>query len=236
MKHIFDVDIAKRYGIPAAVLLENIGYWIKQNEANEVNFFDGHYWTFNSRRAYRELFPYMSERQINTAFDKLIADGLIITGNYNKVAYDRTLWYALTQKGKCILHFDIMENDISSNGNGQNVKPIPNINANEKADKNTDNNIAAEFETLWNLYPRKQGKTQALKAYRKARKNGTTFEEVEQGIKAYCNQIAAQKTETAYIKHGSTWFNNACWADDYNYSRKPYSVNNDAEDDLAGIL
>ena len=55
MKHIFDVEIAQKYGIHAAVLLENLGYWIKQNEANESNFYDGTYWTFNSRRAYREL-------------------------------------------------------------------------------------------------------------------------------------------------------------------------------------
>ena len=140
MKHIFDVDIAKNYGVNAAILLENIGYWIKQNEANETNFYDGTYWTFNSRRAYKELFPYMSERQINTAFQKLIDDGLIMTGNYNKLAYDRTLWYALTQKGKCILHFDIMDNVNMSNGNEQNVKPIPNINTDKDKYVNSNNN------------------------------------------------------------------------------------------------
>lgn len=138
MKHIFDVEIAEKYGVNAAILLENIGYWIKQNEANETNFYDGTYWTFNSRRAYRELFPYMSERQINTAFQKLIDDGLLITGNYNKLAYDRTLWYALSKKGKCILHFDIMDSDKTSNGDSQNVRPIPNINTDIKTNINTD--------------------------------------------------------------------------------------------------
>lgn len=142
MKHLFEIDIAVKYGVNAAVLLENIGYWIKQNEANETNFFDGRYWTFNSRRAYREIFPYMSERQINTAFEKLINDGLIVTGHYNAAAYDRTLWYALTQKGKSILHFDIMDYDNLSNGNRQNVKPIPNINTNINTDKNTNIYIA----------------------------------------------------------------------------------------------
>jgi hypothetical protein len=139
MIHVFDTEIAVKYGINAAVLLQNLGYWIKQNEANETNFFDGTYWTYNSRRAYRELFPYMSERQIDTAFRKLIDDGLVITGNYNKVAYDRTLWYALTQKGKCILHFDGMENAEMSNGNPQKVKPIPNINTNQNTNINTNN-------------------------------------------------------------------------------------------------
>ena len=139
MKHIFDVEIAQKYGLNAAILLENIGYWIKQNEANETNFYDGTYWTFNSRRAYRELFPYMSKRQINTAFEILIDDGLIITGNYNTLAYDRTMWYALTQKGKCILHFETMDDINMLNGNAQNVKPIPNINTYKNKNINSNN-------------------------------------------------------------------------------------------------
>ena len=150
MKHIFDIEIAKTYGVNAAILLENLGYWIKQNEANETNYYDGYYWTFNSRRAYREIFPYMSERQIDTAFRKLIDGGLVITGHYNKLAYDRTLWYALTQKGKCILHFDGMETDILQNGNNQNVKPIPDINTDKNTNVNADKNttVAAIVDYL----------------------------------------------------------------------------------------
>ena len=143
MQHYFDIEIAQIYGVNAAIILQNLGHWIKRNEANDVNFFDGYYWTFNSRRAYRELFPYMSERQIDTAFRQLIDDGLVITGNYNAQKYDRTLWYALTQKGKCILHFDGMENLKMSNGLDQNVKPIPNINTDNKPDINTDKRKAA---------------------------------------------------------------------------------------------
>ena len=86
----------------------------------------------------------------------------------------------------------------------------PSINNNPIKD-----NISSEFETLWKLYPRKLGKPKALKAYEKARKKGVTFEKVEQGLKAYCKQIEAQKTATEYIKHGSTWFNGECWNDEY---------------------
>lgn len=89
---------------------------------------------------------------------------------------------------------------------------------------NTENNISAEFNELWELYPRKKGKPQALKAYRKARKNGATFEEVKQGIKDYCRQIDALKTDAEFIKHGSTWFNNEGWKDEYIFTpRKTYS-------------
>ena len=132
MHHFFSVEVAMEYGINAAILLENIGYWVKQNEANETNFYNGYYWTYNSRRAYRELFPYMSKRQIDTAFQKLIDAGLVITGNYNKLSYDRTLWYALTQKGKSILHFGTMDKHKMENGKSQNDQPIPNINTTNK--------------------------------------------------------------------------------------------------------
>lgn len=124
MNHSFDIDIAKKYGIYAAVLLENISFWVKQNEANGTNFNDGYYWTYNSRRAYGELFPYMSKRQIEYAFKKLIDEGLILTGNFNKVAYDRTMWYTLTPKGKAVLHYETMENPERENPLPQNEKSI----------------------------------------------------------------------------------------------------------------
>lgn len=134
MKHIFDVDIATEYGINAAILFENICYWIQKNEANETNFYENDYWTYNSHKAFSELFPYLSKRQIETALTKLIENGLIKTGNYNKLAYDRTLWYALTQKGKSISHFGVMDFTKEENAIPQNVSPIPNINTNIKSD------------------------------------------------------------------------------------------------------
>ena len=149
MKHYFEISTAVTYGVNAAILLENIAYWTAVNEANGVNFYDGLYWTYNSRKAMQQLFPYMSRRQIETAIDKLVEAGLVVVGNYNKSTYDRTLWYALTQKGKCISHFEQMdmpnlcngsvrfcEMDFTPvlNGSAQNVKPIPDINT----DINTD--------------------------------------------------------------------------------------------------
>lgn len=124
MRHSFEVSIAREYGVNAAILLEVIGYWVKFNEANRTNFHDGNYWTFGSNRAYRELFPYMSKRQIETTFEKLLSAGLIVKGNYNKDACDRTLWYTLTQEGKCILNFDTTDYSEAVNESFENVKCI----------------------------------------------------------------------------------------------------------------
>ena len=82
-------------------------------------------------------------------------------------------------------------------------------------------NIKDEFETLWKMYPNKKGKDKALGYYQKARKSGTTFEDVEQGIKNYCKEIEVKKTSKQYIQHGSTWFNNKGWLDDYDFTFNP---------------
>lgn len=102
--HHFNVEIAKECGVNASILFSNIAYWIEHNKANGINFHDGHYWTFNSMKAFSELFPYFSEKQIKTALKKLEDDGLIMTGNYNKLPFDRTKWYAVTNKGYTILN------------------------------------------------------------------------------------------------------------------------------------
>lgn len=135
MEHSFDINIAKEYGIQAAVLLKNIYFWIEKSKANEMNFFDGYYWTYNSKKAFSDLFPYMTERQIDYALKKLIEEGILITGNYNKMAYDRTLWYAITKKGYSILQNCKMETTNLLNGNDKIVEPIPDNKPYNKPDK-----------------------------------------------------------------------------------------------------
>lgn len=143
MQHSFDVDIAKEYGILEAILLNHLWFWIKKNEANETNYYDDNYWTYNSTRAFNELFPYVSQRQIQNALNHLKEEEIILTGNYNKSAYDRTLWYAFSKKGKCIMQKCKMEDAEKGNGLCENGKPIPDINTNENQISN--NNSIYDF-------------------------------------------------------------------------------------------
>lgn len=147
MQHYFDINIAMKYGIQPAIILNNLYFWIEKNRANEKHFYDGYYWTYNSMKAFSELFPYMTERQIDYAIKKLVESGLIIKGNYNKSSYDRTCWYAITKAGYSILQncemdktnkeYSISQNcemdkTNLSNGNDTIVKPIPDINTDSK--------------------------------------------------------------------------------------------------------
>jgi DNA-binding PadR family transcriptional regulator len=132
MYHSFDIDIATEYGVNEAILLNYLYFWISKNKANEDNCYDGKYWTYNSITALCELFPYMSRKKIRGALDRLEEKGIIEKGNYNKVTYDRTIWYALTekgwalfQKGKCIVPKGQMDCSEKANGLSQKGKPIP---------------------------------------------------------------------------------------------------------------
>lgn len=92
-------------------------------------------------------------------------------------------------------------------------------NINKNNNKNNDNIYTAEFEKLWQKYPNKKGKTEALKAYIKARKQGEDYSVIEKGIETYAEYCKGKDKQ--YIKHGSTYFNQRCWTDEYTTEDKP---------------
>lgn len=130
MEHSFNVEIAKEYGIVEAILLKHIYYWILKNKANNKYFYDDNYWTYNSTKAFAELFPYLSERQVKYALKKLVDLGIIIKGKYNQNSYDKTNWYAITKFGYSIIQKCSFDRTKLSNRMDTNVQPIPDINTN----------------------------------------------------------------------------------------------------------
>lgn len=126
-EHHFNVEVAKIVGVEEAVLFHNICYWTELNEANENNFHDGDYWTYNSKSAFAELFPYWTERQIGRIIKNLLDYGLIKIGNFNAVKYDQTHWYAITEYGKSIILNGKSHCTKPSDGSNETVRPIPDI-------------------------------------------------------------------------------------------------------------
>ena len=103
-----------------------------------------------------------------------------------------------------------------------NTIPITISNSITNAKSNTISNkeLEEEFELIWSEYPNKKGKANALKSYIKARKKGVTKEDVMIGVNNYITYIKMDKIDQQYIKHGSTWFNQECWNDDYTPKRQ----------------
>lgn len=132
MNHSFNIELATKYGIEEAIIIENLAFWINKNKANKKHIINGQYWTYNSSKALKELFPYISEKKIQRILKKLEQLKIIKSGNFNKSAYDRTKWYTIIDKS--IVQIYTIHLPKLSNGKDTSVQPIPDINT----DINTD--------------------------------------------------------------------------------------------------
>jgi len=137
MQHIFDVDVAVKYGMDVATFIKNISFWVVKNQSNNEHFHDGRYWTYNKLDAFTLIFPYWSKDQIRRIIVKCVNHDLIVKGNYNKSGYDQTLWYSLSDFGHKLLNIDIIPDrhrDVakSPDRRGETPTPIPYINTDNK--------------------------------------------------------------------------------------------------------
>ena len=151
---------AQKYGVDGAVMLYHVRYWVAKNEANENNFHEDKYWTYNSTKAFAQLFPFYSARKIGRILLKLEEDGAIISGNFNGKRYDRTKWFtlvnAITENGT--LHLTKTVNAIT-----ETVEPIPKHNQVTIQDT-TKREIVMPFEgegfveawQLWKQYKKEE--------------------------------------------------------------------------------
>lgn len=112
------------------------------------------------------------------------------------------------------LEIQYLENQGQINTNILNIndKELNNINIKENTKRKL---FEEEFEEIWEHYPNKKGKANALKSYIKARTKGIDEDLILQGVLNYKKYCERKKIKQEYIKHGSTWFNQECWNDDY---------------------
>lgn len=96
--HSFSVELATTLGLEKTLILQHFYYWHLSNKDNEGMFKDNHTWFFTSRKNILNTFPYLTERKIRDAIDKLIKYGYVLKGNYNPDKMKKTNWYALTKK------------------------------------------------------------------------------------------------------------------------------------------
>jgi len=76
--HSFSTELAKEIGLNEAILLQHFYFWFKKNKANNKNFHDNNYWTYNSKKGFSEYFEYLTENQIKGALNRMKEKRLII--------------------------------------------------------------------------------------------------------------------------------------------------------------
>ena len=140
MNYSFDIEHAKEYGVDEAIMVYNLQFWLLKNKASGKNFHDNHTWTFNSAEAFTILFPFWSPKQIRRILKSLESQGVLITGNYNKSKYDKTLWYAFKDENKflTLCPNGKTEKTERENRKDQTGKPIPDSIPDSKPDSKPD--------------------------------------------------------------------------------------------------
>lgn len=197
-----------------ALVLKQLVFW-----SNKTTRTDGYFYK-KSEELQRET--EMTRRQIDRVVKKLVDSGLIET-------------QLKKANGAPTRHFKIKQDEIVSRLHQMVQSNAPNgaIRMHETVqsltDSNTDSNnrrnnnnvqspkddLNERFETVYKLYPKKQGKKRALAAYKKAVKAGVTDETIIDGIKRYCFMLETTRTNVKYIKQAGTWFFNEGWNDEY---------------------
>lgn len=188
--HAFNVEEAVKYGVEKAILLQHIRFWCVQNEGKKDNLHDGRVWMYQSVEDMHKHYPYWSTHKLHRMLKDMERDGIIVSGNYNKIGYDRTKWYSIN-----------IHSANSQNGTCESATPIPDT----KTDTKKDN----LFETVWIQYERKGNKQTAFRYWNKLSYDDKLA--VTKAIPAY-----VESREYKYRKDFQGWINptNRMWEDE----------------------
>jgi len=84
-------QFALKVGLNEAILAQQIHYWLLKSDKVR----DGQKWIYNTQDAWLEQFPFWSKATLKRVIASLKKQGIIVTGNYNKMSMDRTIWYSI---------------------------------------------------------------------------------------------------------------------------------------------
>ena len=209
----YDVDIAIEYGIPAAALLNKLVYLSRKTPRE-----DG--WCWRTASELKDELG-LGERSLRNAIKKLEEGGLVETKNTFIIhTTTKCRHFFITNKGWRKLGVsdksDLYERYKSEMDERYKSLYIGNSNTGIIKNSNDDSYKTdfSVFDAIWGLYPNKQGKRAAFKAYKSALKDGVSTADILAGVERYAEYVNASGTPKKYIKHGDTWFRNRCWEDD----------------------
>lgn len=113
--------LAAKLGINAAILLQQIHYWIKSAEesGDARKFKRGRWWTYNTYSDWQKQMPWLSESGIRKLVQKLKDKELVAVIKHGSDARDHTLWYTINyDKLDTLGQIDVPESDTSKRPGG----------------------------------------------------------------------------------------------------------------------
>lgn len=154
LHHSFDVSLAAQYGVEEAILIHHFQYWIQHNKNQSRNFLNNRTWMYQTREEIAAHFPYLSFKTVRRICEQLVSKGVLITGNFNKKGFDKTLWYAFREEEKFINSYENSNNFYEGPnghiekperafGDAQTGTPIPNTKTYSKTNSSSNAGVRA---------------------------------------------------------------------------------------------
>lgn len=114
--------VAQQYGRSAAIFLSQLQFWL----GKKPHTIDGKKWVYNTYEEWADQTG-LSVPTLKRVVARLRRANILHTSNFNRAAYDRTLWYAIDNRilADSIVSNDTMEGIKRSNGGDQMTPPIP---------------------------------------------------------------------------------------------------------------
>ncbi len=103
-----------------------------------------------------------------------------------------------------------------------NTNTITNISP-PKSPKGDDSELKKGFSEFWEIYPRKDAKAAARKAFEKLKPDETLLNTIVKAVEA--QKRCSQWQDSKYIPYASTWLNQRRWEDDCNITPSQRQTN-----------
>lgn len=154
---MFHPYVAKTLGLNEAIFLQQLHYWLNR----KPHIVEEKGWVYNPYKTWQEQLCFMSESTIKRTVKNLVDKGIVITANFNKMKFDRTLWYSIDYdkldecvnatsiESKCIEDSVIEEQPLVQIDTMENVTmtlPIPSNNTSITTSTNNIKDIYVEEE------------------------------------------------------------------------------------------
>ena len=153
--YVVSVEDTKNYGIVSAAIIGRIKWWCEYNKTKKVKdrYYQDYWWSgFMSSKELSEQLG-ISKKTIENHLSKLLKNGIIIKGVFNKKNYDRTSWYRVNpfpqikervSPNQVIPFTQIKEMDLPKSR-----KPIPvNLSVNQNVKQTVSHSVNPSVEEL----------------------------------------------------------------------------------------
>lgn len=229
--------VAERYGFEEAVFLDAIMFWYRTNRCDDRNFHDGRWWTYNSVKAYEEIFPWWNAGQIRRIIGRCREKGALLAGDYNQDRRDRTAWYSPSDE--LLGLYGESENCIHQKQQMQVSEPLSSVDENSKCNirKPCRNHVETNMDTpysppegdvpsgekksgksepkykpptfdyFWQLYPKKNSRQAAVRAWDKLKPDLELCRIMNAALKRDISSPEWAEQDGKFVPHFSTWLN-----------------------------